>query len=82
MQKNRLKRMPRAVHQPIRNILKAITREVEQLDQQLDHLIAEVPEWQGKVDQLTNLLSAKEAAGSRHAWWLIVTGLAGGKEQY
>jgi hypothetical protein len=25
---------------------------------------------------------AKVTAGNRHAWWLIVTGLTGGKEQY
>ena len=28
-----------------------------------------------KLNQTTNLLSAKEAAGSRHAWWLQFGGI-------
>ncbi len=54
MQKNRLQRMPKTVHQPIRNILKKITQEVACIDQQLDKLIAEIPQWQDKVNQLTS----------------------------
>ena len=54
MQKNRLKRMPKSVHKPIRNVLKAIKKEIEQIDLQLDKLIAEIPQWQAKVDQLTS----------------------------
>lgn len=54
MQKNRLQRMPKTVHQPIRNILKKITKEIASIDQQLDKLIAEIPQWQERVDQLTS----------------------------
>ena len=54
MQKNRLQRMPKTVHQPIRNILKKITQEITSIDQQLDKLIAEIPQWQDKVNQLTS----------------------------
>jgi len=52
MQKNRLQRMPKTVHKPIRNILKKITQEISSIDQQLDKLIAEIPQWQERVDQL------------------------------
>lgn len=55
MQKNRLKRMPKTVQAPILKILKAITDEIGRIDQQLDRLIAEVPEWQARVDQLTSV---------------------------
>ena len=54
MQKNRLKRMPKPVHAPIRNILQTITEEIDRIDQQLGRLIAEVPEWQERVDQLVS----------------------------
>jgi len=54
MQKNRLQRMPKTVHQPIRNILKKIIQEIACIDQQLDKLIAEIPQWQDKVNQLTS----------------------------
>ncbi len=54
MQKNRLQRMPKTVHQPIRNILKKITQEIASIDQQLDKLIAKIPQWQDKVNQLTS----------------------------
>ena len=54
MPKNRLKRMPKTVHAPIRKILKTITEEVKRIDRQIDLLIAEVPEWQERVHQLTS----------------------------
>ncbi|MBQ0713157.1 MAG: IS110 family transposase [Porticoccus sp.] len=54
MQKNRLKRMPRTVHGPIDKILKAIQKECLRIDAKLDKLIAEIPEWQARVDQLTS----------------------------
>lgn len=54
MQKNRLKRMPAAVHKPIRSLLKSIQKEVAWIDQQLDKLIAEIPQWQARIDQLTS----------------------------
>ncbi len=56
MQKNRLTRMPKSVHGPIRRILKAIQSEVAKIDQQLDKLIDRCPEWAEKRDLL---LSAK-----------------------
>ena len=56
MQKNRLKRMPKAVHKPIQRILNAIKKESELIDKQLDKLIDEVPEWKEKRDFL---ISAK-----------------------
>ena len=55
MQKNRLKRMPKTVHKSIRNILNTITKEIDSIDQQLDRLIAEIPQWQDRVDQLTSV---------------------------
>lgn len=67
MQKNRLKRMPKTVHKPIGNILKALKKELVKIDQQLDKLISEIPEWQTKVDQL---MSAK-GVGKVLAYTLI-----------
>lgn len=52
MQKNRLKRMPYSVHKPIQRILKSIQKEVTHIEQQLDKLIDEVPEWRKKRDLL------------------------------
>lgn len=54
MQKNRLQRMPRSVHKPINNLLKAIQKEIGSIDRQLDKLICEIPQWQAQVDQLTS----------------------------
>jgi transposase len=54
MQKNRLQRMPRTVHKPIRNVLNAIAKEVARIDQQLDQLVAEIPHYQERVNQLTS----------------------------
>ncbi|MCP3669808.1 MAG: IS110 family transposase, partial [Gammaproteobacteria bacterium] len=54
MQKNRLQRMPKTVHKSIRNILNSITKEVASIDQQLDKLVAEVPHYRGRVNQLTS----------------------------
>ncbi|USD20441.1 IS110 family transposase [Microbulbifer variabilis] len=56
MQKNRLKRMPKSVHKPIQAILKAIKKELEGVDKQLDKLVNSVAEWRQKRDLL---LSAK-----------------------
>lgn len=56
MQKNRLKRMPRSVHTPIQNILKTIQKEIAAIDDQLDRLVDEVPQWQTQRDLL---MSAK-----------------------
>jgi transposase len=56
MQKNRLQRMPKTVQAPIRRILKSIQKEIGAIDQRLDQLIDQVPEWQARRDLL---LSAK-----------------------
>lgn len=56
MQKNRLKRMPKSVHRPIQRVLKAIQNEITLIDQKLDTLVDEVPQW---AQQRDLLLSAK-----------------------
>ena len=56
MQKNRLKRMPKAVHAPIRRVLKSIQKEIAALDVQLDELVQQIPECRNKRDLL---ISAK-----------------------
>ena len=56
MQKNRLKRMPKSVHDPIQQILKAIKVELSKIDKQLDKLVNCIAEWRQKRDLL---LSAK-----------------------
>ncbi len=56
MQKNRLKRMPKSVHQPIAAILKTIQKELTQIGKRLDKLVDSVAEWRQKRDLL---LSAK-----------------------
>lgn len=56
MQKNRLKRMPKSVHKPIQQILKAIQKEITGIDKKLDKLVDEVPQWQAQRDLL---MSAK-----------------------
>ncbi len=56
MQKNRLRRMPKTVHKPIRNILNSITKEVDRIELQLEKLIAKIPHYQERVNQL---ISAK-----------------------
>jgi len=54
MQKNQLQRMPKTVHKSIRNVLNAITKEITSIDRQLDKLVAEIPHYQERVDQLTS----------------------------
>ena len=56
MQKNRLQRMPRSVHGPIRKILKAIQKEVADIDKKLDQLAEELPTWKAQRELL---MSAK-----------------------
>ena len=56
MQKNRLKRMPKSVHRPIQNVLKAIKKELVSIDRQLDRLVDSCAQWRQKRDLL---LSAK-----------------------
>ena len=54
MQKNRLQRMPKTVHKSIRTVLNTITKEIASIDRQLDKLVAEIPHYQVRVDQLTS----------------------------
>lgn len=56
MQKNRLKRMPKTVHKPIQNVLKAIKKELEDIDRKLDRLVDSCSDWRQRRDLL---LSAK-----------------------
>jgi transposase len=56
MQKNRLKRMPKTVHGPIKKILKSIQTQITDIDKKVDKLVSEVPEWQAQRDLL---MSAK-----------------------
>jgi len=67
MQKNRLKRMPKAAHKPIQNILKSIKKEIDTLDKQLDKLVNSCADWRQKRDLL---LSAK-GVGNVLAYTLI-----------
>ena len=67
MQKNRLQRMPKTVHKPIRNILKAIAKEIASIDQQLDKIVAEIPHYQERVDQLISV----KAVGKVLAYTLL-----------
>ena len=52
MQLNRLKRMPKAVHAPIRAVLKTIDTQCKQVEAKLKKLIDAVPQWQHKRDLL------------------------------
>ena len=56
MQKNRLKRMPKSVHAPIKAVLKEIVKQIEGIDKKIDKLATEVPEWKAQRDLL---MSAK-----------------------
>lgn len=56
MQKNRLKRMPKSVHGPIRKILNTVKSEIAAIEKKVDKLINEVPEWKAQRDLL---MSAK-----------------------
>ena len=67
MQKNRLKRMPKSVHAPIKRVLKSIQKEILWIDKQLDKAIAEVPEWQHNVD----ILMSAHGVGKVLAYTLI-----------
>jgi len=54
MQKNRLQRMPKHVHKPIKAVLKSLQKEISWIDKQLDKLITQLPEWKAKVELLTS----------------------------
>jgi transposase len=67
MQKNRLKRMPKKVHPPIKRILKAIQKEIADVDSKLDKLIDEIPQWRVQRD----LLMSAHGVGRVLAYTLI-----------
>ena len=67
MEKNRLKRMPKTVHKPIQNVLKAIQKEIATLDKQLDKLIDSVAEWR----QLRDVLLSAKGVGKVLAYTLM-----------
>lgn len=56
MQKNRLQRMPKSVHGPIKRVLKSIQNEIASIDKKIDKIAVEVPEWKAQRDLL---MSAK-----------------------
>jgi transposase len=67
MQKNRLTRMPKSVHAPIKRILKSIQKEVAQIDQKLDQLMDEVAEWK----EMRDLLMSAKGVGKVLAYTLL-----------
>ena len=67
MQKNRLKRMPKTVHSPIKNILRAIQTEIAGIDKKIDQLVGEVPEWKAQRD----LLMSAKGVGKVLAYTLL-----------
>jgi len=66
-QKNRLKRMPKSVHAPIKRILNAIQKELVWIDKQLDKAIAKEPQWQHDVD----ILMSAHSVGKVLAYTLL-----------
>ncbi|MFK8050842.1 MAG: IS110 family transposase [Halioglobus sp.] len=67
MQKNRLKRMPKSVHAPIKKILNVIQNEIAGIDKKVDKLVSEVPEWQAQRD----LLMSAKGVGKVLAYTLL-----------
>lgn len=54
MQKNRLQRMPKSVHQPLQVVLNTIDRQLKGIDAKLLKLIDSVDHWRDKRDLLTS----------------------------
>jgi transposase len=67
MQKNRLQRMPKHVHKPIKAVLKALEKEIVWIDAQLDKLVSELPEWKARVE----LLMSAKGVGKVLAYTLL-----------
>jgi transposase len=55
MEKNRLSILPKALHVSLNRHLKQLTTEIERVEKQTDKLIAQLPEWQNKMDQLMSV---------------------------
>lgn len=67
MEKNRLAIMPKSFHKDIHQLLKAIEKQVERIDTQLDELIENTPEWH----QLSALLQSTPGVGKVLAYTLL-----------
>lgn len=67
MQKNRLKRMPKSVHAPIKAVLKTLQTQIEGIDKKIDRLANEVPEWKAQRD----LLMSAKGVGKVLAYTLL-----------
>ena len=59
--------MPQKAHGPIKRILKSIQKEVAKIDQQLDELISDCPEWSEK----RNLLISAKGVGKVPVFTLL-----------
>lgn len=66
-QKNRLSRMPKSTHAPIKRILNSIQKEIAWIDKKLDKLISQVPQWKHDVD----ILMSAHSVGKVLAYTLI-----------
>jgi hypothetical protein len=44
-------------------IIEKISREIDSIDQQLDKLIADIPQWQERVNQLTSVKAVGKVLG-------------------
>lgn len=67
MQKNRLRRMPKSVHGPLKAILKSIQTQIAGIDKKVDQLVSEVPEWKAQRD----LLMSAKGVGKVLAYTLL-----------
>lgn len=67
MQKNRLKRMPKSVHGPIKKILRSIQTEIAGIDKKVDQLVSEIPELKAQRD----LLMSAKGVGKVLAYTLL-----------
>ena len=55
MEKNRLSILPKALHVSLNRHLKQLTTEIDRVEKQLDTRIAQLPEWQNKMDLLMSV---------------------------
>ena len=67
MQKNRLQRMPKSVHAPIKRVLKSIQAEIKIIDEKIDAIANELPQWEAQRD----LLMSAKGVGKVLAYTLI-----------
>lgn len=55
MEKNRLQIMPKEVHSSINRVLRVLLKEIDQLTQKIDQLVAQVKHWRVKSEILTSV---------------------------